>query len=89
MVGSIFENLLTELGIQIECVECKLMGEMCHFANLVLIIKVVWVSTNPRQAINTPVVTMISHYYFASFKAKEGITNGIDKMQIANISPQR
>ena len=33
MVGSIFRNLFTELGIQTEDVKCNLMGEMCNFAN--------------------------------------------------------
>ena len=60
MVRSIFRKLLTELGIRTEDAECNLMGEMCNFANLVHIIKVVWVSirTIPRQAINTPVITL-------------------------------
>ena len=48
MVGSILRKLLTELGIRTEDVECSLMGEMCNFANLDLIIKVVWVGTIPR-----------------------------------------
>ena len=50
MVGTIFRKLLTELGIRTEDTECNLMGEMCHFDNLVLIIKNVWVGTFPRQA---------------------------------------
>ena len=69
--------MLTELGIQTEDAKCNIMGEICNFANLVRIIKVVWVSTIPRQAINTPVIK-ISQYKFASLKAKEGITNTID-----------
>ena len=56
MVGSIFQKLLTELGLRTEDAECNLMGEICNFANLVLIIKVVWVSTISRQAIDTPVM---------------------------------
>ena len=36
MVGSIFQKLLTELGIRTEDVECNLMGEICNFVNLVL-----------------------------------------------------
>ena len=59
MVGSIFQTLFTELGIRTEDGECNLMGEMFNFANLVLIIKVVWVSTIPREAINTSVIKMI------------------------------
>ena len=55
MVGSISRKLLTELGIRSEDAECKLMEVKCHFVNWVLIIKVVWVSTIPRQAIDTPV----------------------------------
>ena len=62
MVGSIFRKLLTELGIRTEDAECNLMGERCNFANLVHIIKVVWESTIQRQAINTPVIKMISQY---------------------------
>ena len=46
---------LTELGIK---TECNLMGGI-NCANLVIIIKVVLVSTTPRQAINTPVIKMI------------------------------
>ena len=38
-------KLLTELGIRTEDAECKLMGDKCNFLNLVLIIKVVRVST--------------------------------------------
>ena len=41
MVGCISRKLLTELGIQTEGAECKLMGDKCNFVNLVLIIKVV------------------------------------------------
>ena len=59
MVGSQLPKLLTELLIQTEDAECNLMGEMCNFANLVFIIKVVWVSTIPRPTINTPVIKMI------------------------------
>ena len=59
MVGSISRKLLTELGIR-EDAECKLMGDKCNFVNLVLIIKVVWVSTIPRQAIDTPVIKKAS-----------------------------
>ena len=33
MVGSIFQKLLTELGIQTEDAECHLMEEICNFAN--------------------------------------------------------
>ena len=62
MVGSIFRKFVTELGIRTEDVKCNLMGEMYNFANLVLIIKVVWVSTIQRQAINTPVIKMIIQY---------------------------
>ena len=76
MLGSISRKLLTELGIRTEDNECKLMGEIC--ANLVLIIKVVWVSTIPRQAIYTPVIKMTNQYIYASLKAKEGITNASD-----------
>ena len=52
MVGSISRKLLTELGIRTEDAECKIMGETCNFVNIVLIIKVVWVSTIPRLAID-------------------------------------
>ena len=52
MVGSIFQKMLKEPGIRTEDAKCNLMGEMCNFANLVLIIKVVWVGTITRQAIN-------------------------------------
>ena len=45
MVGSKSRKLLTELGNRTEDAECKLMGDICNFVNLVLIIKVVWVST--------------------------------------------
>ena len=62
MVGSISQILLTELGIQTEGAVCKLLGEICNFVYLVLIIKVVWVSTIPRQAIDTPVTNMTSQY---------------------------
>ena len=48
MVGSVSGKLLTELDIRTEDAECKLMGDKCSFVNLVLIIKVVWVSTNMR-----------------------------------------
>ena len=78
MVGSIFRKLLTELGIRTEVAECKLIGEICNFVNLVLIIKVVWVSTIPRQAIDTPVIKMTSQYRYASLKVKEGITDAND-----------
>ena len=62
MVGSISRKLLKELGIRTEDSECNLMGEICNFANLVLIIKVVWVNTIPRQAIDTPVIKVTSQY---------------------------
>ena len=62
MVGSISPKLLTELGIRTGDAECKLMGDKCNFVIFVLIIKVVWVSTIPRQAINTPVIKMKSQY---------------------------
>ena len=39
MVGSISQKLLTELGIQTEDAECKLMGDKCNFDIFVLIIK--------------------------------------------------
>ena len=39
MVGSISLKLLTEVGIQTEDGECKLMGDKCNFVNFVLIIK--------------------------------------------------
>ena len=42
MVGSIFRKLLTEIGIRTNDAECNLMEVMCNFANLVLILKVVW-----------------------------------------------
>ena len=58
MMGSMFGKLLKELGIQTEVDECNLMGEMFNFTNLVLVIKVVWVSTIPRPVINTPVIKM-------------------------------
>ena len=60
--------------------ECKLMGDKCNFVNFVLIIKVVWVSTIPRKAIDTPVIKMTSQYYYKSLKAKEGITNASDNL---------
>ena len=41
MVGSMSRKLLTELGIRTEDAECKLMGDIYNFVNLVLIIKVV------------------------------------------------
>ena len=47
MVRSISRKLLTELGIRTEDAECNLMGNKCNFVNLVLIIKVVGVSTIP------------------------------------------
>ena len=59
MVESIFRKFVTELGIRTEDAKCNLMGEMFSFTNLVIIIKVVRVSTIPRQAINTPVIKMI------------------------------
>ena len=62
MVGSISRKLLTELGIRTEDAECKLMGDKCNFFIFVLIIKVVWVSTIPRQAINSPIIKMTSQY---------------------------
>ena len=61
-----------------EDAECKLMGDKFNFVIFVLIIKVVWVSTIPRQAINTQVTKMTSQYSFKSLKAKEGITNASD-----------
>ena len=39
-----------------------LMVDICNFVNLVLIIKVVWLSNIPRQAINTLVIKMTSQY---------------------------
>ena len=36
MVGNISRKLLTELGIQTEDAECKLMEDKCNFVNLVL-----------------------------------------------------
>ena len=74
-VGSISRKLLTELGIRTEDAESKLMGDKCNFVIFVLIIKFVWVSTIPRQAINTPVIEMTSQYKYKSLKAKDGITN--------------
>ena len=67
-------NILTELGIRTEDAKCNLIGGggvMCNFANLVLIVKVVWVSTISRQAINPIVIKMISPYKYASLKAKK------------------
>ena len=61
-VGWISRKLLTELGIRTEVAECKLMGDKCNFVTFVLIIKAVWESTIPRQAINTPVIIMTSQY---------------------------
>ena len=78
MVGSISLKLLLELGLRTEDAECKLMGKICNFVYLVLIIKVVWVSTIPRQAIDTPVSKMKSQCLYASLKVKEGITNAND-----------
>ena len=62
MAGSIFQKLLTELGIRTEDAQCKLIGDKCNFVNLVLIIKVVRVSFIPRQAMDTPVIKMTSQY---------------------------
>ena len=62
MVGSISRKLLTKLGILTEDAKFNLMREICNFANLVLIIKVVWVKTILRQAIDTPVIRMPSQY---------------------------
>ena len=59
MVGSISRKLLTELGIGTEDAECKLMGGKCNFVNFVIIIKVVWVSTIPRQALNKQVLICV------------------------------
>ena len=78
MVGSISRKLFTELGIRTEDAECKLIGDICNFVNLVLIIEVVCVSTIPRQAIDTPIIKIRSQYLYASFKAKEGIPNASD-----------
>ena len=39
MVGGKSRKLLTELEIQTEDAKCKLMGDICNFVNLVLIIK--------------------------------------------------
>ena len=41
MVGSMSLKLLAEQGIRTEDAECKLMGDIYNFVNLVLIIKVV------------------------------------------------
>ena len=41
MEGSIFRKLLTELGIRTEDAKCNLLGKICNFANLAIIIKVV------------------------------------------------
>ena len=62
MVGSISRKLSPDLGMRTKDAECNLMGEICYFANLVLIIKVVWVSTIPKQAINTQVIKMTNQY---------------------------
>ena len=62
MVGSISQKLLTELEILTEDTECRLMGDKCNFVIFVLIIRVVWVSTIPRQAINTLVIKRTSQY---------------------------
>ena len=62
MVESISQNLLKGLGMRTEDAECKLMGEICYFVTLVFIIKSVWVSTIPRQAIDTLVIKMTSQY---------------------------
>ena len=62
MVGSISRKLITKLGIRTEDAKCKLMGDICNFVNLVLIIKVGWVSTIPRHAIGTPVIMVTSQY---------------------------
>ena len=62
MVGNISRILLTELGLRTGDAECKLMGDKCNFANFVLIIKVVWVRTIPRQAIDIPVIKITSQY---------------------------
>ena len=56
-MGSIFQKELTKLGIQTEDSECYLMEEIFNFANLVLIIKFVWVSTIRRLAIKTHQLT--------------------------------
>ena len=62
-----------------EDTKCKLMGGIHNFVNLVLIIKAVWVSTIPRQAIVTTVyIKMTSQYYYASLKANEGMINASD-----------
>ena len=58
------------------------LNDLVYFSiNVILLfsflsLKVVWVSTIPRQAINTPVIKMTSQY--ESLKAKEGITNASD-----------
>ena len=78
MVGSISRKLFTEVGIRTEDAKCKLMRDKCNFVIFVLIIIVVWVSTIPRQTINTPVIKMTSQYKYKSLKAKEGITNASD-----------
>ena len=75
MVGSISQKLLTELGVRTEDAECKLMGDKSNFVNLVLIIKVVWISTIPRKAINKLAFKMTSQHLYASLKVKEGISN--------------
>ena len=87
MVGSMFQKFLIDLGIRTEDAECNLIGEMCNFANLVLIIKVVWLSTILRQAINIPVIKMIQPVYnYTSFKENEGLTNA-PIIIMANTSP--
>ena len=60
MVGSISRKLLTELGIRTEDAGSKLMEDKFNFVIFILIIKVLWVGTIPRQAINTPVIKMTS-----------------------------
>ena len=56
MVGSIFQKMLTELRIQTEDAKCNLMRELFKFADLILIIKVVWISNIKRKAISTSVI---------------------------------
>ena len=65
------------------------MGDKCSFVNLVLIMKVVWVSTIPRQAMDTPVIKMTSQYQYASLKAKEGITNASDNLKVHRYKESR
>ena len=62
-MGSILRKFLTEVVIKTENVECNLMGETFNLANLVLIIKVTWVSTIPRQVINTSIIKIIQPVY--------------------------